>query len=38
MKIFEVMSLALALTGCTGTKPLKGGKATTSSLPMRGAE
>lgn len=38
MKNLTLICLALALTGCTNTKPLKGGKATTLSKPTQGIE
>ena len=38
MKSLALVILALSLVGCAGTKPLKGGKATRSSLPTRGVE
>ena len=38
MKNLTLICLALALAGCTNTKPLKGGKATTLSKPAQGIE
>lgn len=38
MKAIALFILALSLVGCAATKPLKGGKATTSSVPARGVE
>lgn len=38
MKNLTLICLALALAGCTNTKPLKGGKATTLNKPAQGIE